>query len=145
MTKFMAGAYLILKLICQRIEIDPDLVLVMWCNRPAIEIYEPGLSIRQSQRLHHIKNILPHAPTEYPIVPPLAWECNCDNSTEFAEVIRSMDLYSDVLCIYRRYCPYAPRIDATFWYCQEKYMILRLGIILVVFFSAEISSAQEVV
>ncbi len=73
MTKFMAGAYLILKLICQRIEIDPDLVLVMWCNRPAIEIYEPGLSIRQSQRLHHIKNILPHAPTEYPIVPPLAW------------------------------------------------------------------------
>ena len=73
MTKFMAGAYLILKLICQRIEIDPDLVLVMWCNRPAIEIYEPGLSIRQSQRLHHIKNILPHAPTEYPIIDPFVW------------------------------------------------------------------------
>ena len=74
MTKFMAGAYLILKLICQRIEIDPDLVLVMWCNRPAIEIYEPDLSIRQSQRLHHIKNILPHAPTEYPIIDPFMWD-----------------------------------------------------------------------
>ncbi len=74
MTKFMASAYLILKLICQRIEIDPDLVLVMWCNRSAIEIYEPGLSIRQSQRLHHIKNILPHAPTEYPIIDPFMWD-----------------------------------------------------------------------
>lgn len=72
MTKFMAGAYLILKLICQRIEIDPDLVLVMWCNRPAIEIYEPGLSIRQSQRLHLA--ILPHASTDYPIVDPLVWD-----------------------------------------------------------------------
>ena len=73
MTKFMASAYLILKLICQRIEIDPDLVLVMWCNRPAIEIYEPGLSIRQSQLLHRVKNVLPYASTEYPIVSPLAW------------------------------------------------------------------------
>lgn len=72
MTKFMAGAYLILKLICQRIEIDPDLVLVMWCNRPAIEIYEPGLSIRQSQRLH--RAILPQASTDYPIVDPLVWD-----------------------------------------------------------------------
>ena len=72
MTKFMAGAYLILKLICQRIEIDPDLVLVMWCNRPAIEIYEPGLSIRQSQRLH--RAMWPHTSTDYPIVDPLVWD-----------------------------------------------------------------------
>ena len=72
MTKFMASVYLILKLICQRIEIDPDLVLVMWCNRPAIEIYEPGLSIRQNQHLY--RAILPHAPTEYPIVDPFVWD-----------------------------------------------------------------------
>lgn len=72
MTKFMAGVYLILKLICQRIEIDPDLVLVMWCNRPAIEIYEPGLSIRQNQHLY--RTILPHAPTEYPIIDPFVWD-----------------------------------------------------------------------
>ena len=100
MTKFMAGAYLILKLICQRIEIDPDLVLVMWCNRPAIEIYEPGLSIRQSQRLHHIKNVLPHVPTEYPIIDPFVWvqlrrlNCIC-LSHQFNGLI------PDVLCIYR--------------------------------------------
>ena len=74
MTKFMAGAYLILKLICQRIEIDPDLVLVMWCNRPAIEIYEPGLSIRQSQRLYRAKNVLPHTPTESPIIDFFVWD-----------------------------------------------------------------------
>ena len=74
MTKFMAGAYLILKLICQRIEIDPDLVLVMWCNRPAIEIYEPGLSIRQSLRLYRTNNILSHTSTEYPIVNPFVWD-----------------------------------------------------------------------
>ena len=74
MTKFMAGVYLILKLICQRIEIDPDLVLVMWCNRPAIEIYEPGLSIRQSLRLYRANNILPHTSTEYPIVDPFVWD-----------------------------------------------------------------------
>ncbi len=73
MTKFMASAYLILKLICQRIEIDPDLVLVMWCNRPAIEIYEPGLSVRQGQRLHRVKNVFPYASNEYPIVDPFEW------------------------------------------------------------------------
>ena len=85
MTKFMAGAYLILKLICQRIEIDPDLVLVMWCNRPAIEIYEPGLSIRQSQLLHRVKNVLPHAPTEYPIVDPLAWDATATTRLNLPE------------------------------------------------------------
>ncbi len=74
MTKFMAGVYLILKLICQRIEIDPDLVLVMWCNRPAIEIYEPGISIPQSQHLYRANNILPHTSTEYPIVAPFEWD-----------------------------------------------------------------------
>ena len=74
MTKFMTSVYLILKLICQRIEIDPDLVLVMWCNRPAIEIYEPGLSIRQSQQLHRANNILPHTSAEYPIVDPVVWD-----------------------------------------------------------------------
>ena len=73
MTKFMTSVYLILKLICQRIEIDPDLVLVMWCNRPAIEIYEPGLSVRQSLRLYRTNNILPHTPTEYPIGDPFVW------------------------------------------------------------------------
>ena len=73
MTKFMTSVYLILKLICQRIEIDPDLVLVMWCNRPAIEIYEPGLSVRQSQRLHRVKNILFYASAEYPIADPFVW------------------------------------------------------------------------
>ena len=74
MTKFMTSIYLILKLICQRIEIDPDLVLVMWCNRPAIEIYEPGLSVRQSQQLYRAKNILQHASTEYPMVDPFVWD-----------------------------------------------------------------------
>ena len=49
MTKFMASAWLIIKLMCQRVEIDPDLILVMWCNRPAIEIYEPGLSMGQNR------------------------------------------------------------------------------------------------
>jgi hypothetical protein len=72
MTKIMAGAYLILKLICQRIEIDSDLVLIMWRNRPAIEIYEPGLSIRQSWRLH--RAILPHTSTDFPIVNPFVWD-----------------------------------------------------------------------
>ncbi len=85
MTKFMASVYLILKLICQRIEIDPDLVLVMWCNRPAIEIYEPGLSVRQSLRLYRAKNVLPHAPTEYPIVDPLAWSATATNRLDLSK------------------------------------------------------------
>ena len=72
MTKFMTSVYLILKLICQRIEIDPDLVLVMWCNRPAIEIYEPGLSVRQSLRLYRTKSVFTSA--EYPIIDPVVWD-----------------------------------------------------------------------
>ena len=51
MTKLMASAYLMFKLICQRIDLDPELVLVMWRNRPAIEIYEPGPSARPNQRI----------------------------------------------------------------------------------------------
>lgn len=51
MTKFMASAYLMFKLICQRVDLDPELVLVMWRNRPGIEIYEPARSARPSQRI----------------------------------------------------------------------------------------------
>ncbi len=72
MTKLMTGVYLMFKLISQRIDLDPDLVLVMWRNRPAIEIYEPGLSGRQRKKI----KISPYpldVTAGYPVITPFKW------------------------------------------------------------------------
>ena len=73
MTKLMASAYLMFKLVCQRIDLDPDLVLVMWRNRPPIEIYEPGLSARPSQRLKIFSYAHSDVAAGYSTAPAVQW------------------------------------------------------------------------
>jgi len=59
MTKFMTSAWLMLRLTCQRIDLDRDLFLTMWRNHSAIEIYEPGTVARQSELHSRIDAIFP--------------------------------------------------------------------------------------
>lgn len=73
MTKLMASAYLMFKLICQRIDLDPDLVLAMWRNRPAIEIYEPDLSAHPSQRIKIFSYAHSDVAASYSTAPAVQW------------------------------------------------------------------------
>ena len=59
MTKFMTGAWLMLRLVCQRVEFDRDFFLAMWRNHSAIEIYDPGPSAHQSKLESRIDAIFP--------------------------------------------------------------------------------------
>ena len=73
MTKLMASAYLMFKLICQRIDLDSDLVLAMWRNRPAIEIYEPDLSADPSQRIKIFSYAHSDVAASYSTAPAVQW------------------------------------------------------------------------
>lgn len=45
MKKLMLSTWLVVRLVCRGIELDRDMVLVLWRNEPAIEIFEAGLSV----------------------------------------------------------------------------------------------------
>jgi len=59
MTKFMTSAWLMFRLVCQRVDIDRDLFLAMWRTHSAIEIYDPGPPAPQNQLKSRIDAIFP--------------------------------------------------------------------------------------
>ena len=51
MIKILASTFLMIKLVCQRLDVDWELALALWRNRPAIEIVQEDPAARR-QALH---------------------------------------------------------------------------------------------
>jgi len=48
-----------LQLVCRRIDIDPELLLSLWQNQPAIEIYDPSPAVRRTNFSARLDTIFP--------------------------------------------------------------------------------------
>ncbi len=59
MIRYLAGAFLMTRLACQRLEVSWDLCLQIWLTRPAIEIVLEDPSARRRELVRHINEVYP--------------------------------------------------------------------------------------
>jgi hypothetical protein len=59
MKNWFFGIWLGLQLVCRRIDIDPELLLSLWQNQPAIEIYDPSPAVRRTNFSARLDTISP--------------------------------------------------------------------------------------
>jgi len=59
MTNWLLGTWLVIQLICRRIEIDPEYLLDAWKKQPVIEIYDPSPAVRKAHFVVQLDAVFP--------------------------------------------------------------------------------------
>jgi hypothetical protein len=59
MINWFLRIWLVGQLICRRIEMDPEYLLLAWKNQPVIEIYDPSPAVRKAHFAAQLDTVFP--------------------------------------------------------------------------------------